>query len=269
LEHPRITLAPEVLAGKPVIRGTRLSVEFVIGLMADGWTEADILENYPGITHEDILACLAYARDTLELGARYSRARPDLRFLANENFSAAAVTALAAAGHDVVLLRIAAPGAPDPNVLAWAAREQRVLLTFDKGFGELARGSALPRTCGVVLLRMPMQTPGDFDETQDPRQSNGKGVKRSHSYARVRASGTLPLICDPCPNYRPRGDKPSERRKRPAAPIDSASPAPSKEIPPAKAFAISTGISEKTSTAEIASPSSPITAVSSSPVRWR
>jgi uncharacterized protein (DUF433 family) len=64
-EHPRITLAPEVLAGKPVIHGTRLSVEFVIGLMADGWGEADILANYPGITHDDIIACLAYARDTL------------------------------------------------------------------------------------------------------------------------------------------------------------------------------------------------------------
>jgi uncharacterized protein (DUF433 family) len=65
IEHPRIVLAPEVLAGKPVIRGTRLSVEFVIGLMADGWTEADVLQNYPGIEHDDIIACLAYARDTL------------------------------------------------------------------------------------------------------------------------------------------------------------------------------------------------------------
>jgi uncharacterized protein (DUF433 family) len=64
-EHPRIALAPDVLAGKPVIRGTRLSVEFVIGLMADGWTEAEILQNYPGIAHDDIIACLAYARDTL------------------------------------------------------------------------------------------------------------------------------------------------------------------------------------------------------------
>jgi len=45
--------------------GTRLSVEFVIGLMAEGWSEADILANYPGISHEDLLACLAYARDTL------------------------------------------------------------------------------------------------------------------------------------------------------------------------------------------------------------
>ncbi len=64
-EHPRISLAPDVLVGKPVIRGTRLSVEFVIGLMADGWFEADILANYPDITHEDIIACLAYARDSL------------------------------------------------------------------------------------------------------------------------------------------------------------------------------------------------------------
>jgi uncharacterized protein (DUF433 family) len=64
-EHPRIALDPDVLAGKPVIRGTRLSVEFVIGLMADGWGEADILANYQGIVHEDIIACLAYARDAL------------------------------------------------------------------------------------------------------------------------------------------------------------------------------------------------------------
>jgi uncharacterized protein (DUF433 family) len=62
---PRITLDPAILTGKPVISGTRLSVEFVIGLMADGWSEADILANYPGITHDDLMACLAYARDAL------------------------------------------------------------------------------------------------------------------------------------------------------------------------------------------------------------
>jgi uncharacterized protein (DUF433 family) len=61
----RIVLDPAVLAGKPVIRGTRLSVEFVIGLLADGWTEADILANYPGLAREDIAACLSYARDVL------------------------------------------------------------------------------------------------------------------------------------------------------------------------------------------------------------
>ena len=61
----RIVLDPTVLAGKPVVRGTRLSVEFIIGLMADGWSKADILANYPGLTHDDIAACLAYARDVL------------------------------------------------------------------------------------------------------------------------------------------------------------------------------------------------------------
>ncbi len=64
-ENPRITLDPTVLAGKPVVRNTRLSVEFIIGLMAEGWAEADIIANYPGVTHEDIVACLAYARDAL------------------------------------------------------------------------------------------------------------------------------------------------------------------------------------------------------------
>jgi hypothetical protein len=87
-----------------------------------------------------------------------------MRFLANENFPGTAVTALEAAGHDVVWVRAAAPDATDPEVLAWAAREERILLTFDKDFGELARGSALPRACGVVLLRMPMPRPGDVGQ---------------------------------------------------------------------------------------------------------
>jgi uncharacterized protein (DUF433 family) len=63
--HPRITLDPSVLTGKPVIRGTRISVEFIIDLMADRWSETDILANYPGIEHEEIIASLAYARDAL------------------------------------------------------------------------------------------------------------------------------------------------------------------------------------------------------------
>lgn len=65
LDESRITLDAAVLAGKPVIRGTRLSVEFVIGLMAEGWSEADILANYPGLVREDLIGCLAYARDAL------------------------------------------------------------------------------------------------------------------------------------------------------------------------------------------------------------
>lgn len=61
----RITIDPKVLVGKPVIKGTRIAVEFVIDLLAQGWSEAEILRNYQGLTHEDILACLKYAGETL------------------------------------------------------------------------------------------------------------------------------------------------------------------------------------------------------------
>ena len=57
----RITVDPEVLAGKPVIRGTRLAVEFILDLLAAGQSENDLLENYPGLAREDLLACLSYA----------------------------------------------------------------------------------------------------------------------------------------------------------------------------------------------------------------
>ena len=57
----RIVVDPELLAGKPVIRGTRLTVEFILELLAAGQSENELLTNYPGLTREDILACLAYA----------------------------------------------------------------------------------------------------------------------------------------------------------------------------------------------------------------
>lgn len=63
--NDRIVIDPDVLGGKPVVRGTRLSVEFVIGLLADGWTHDEIADQYPGVTEDDISACLTYARDVL------------------------------------------------------------------------------------------------------------------------------------------------------------------------------------------------------------
>jgi len=61
----RIHLDPGLLVGKPIIRGTRLSVEFIIELLAIGWNETEILENYPGLEPADITACLVYAHDCL------------------------------------------------------------------------------------------------------------------------------------------------------------------------------------------------------------
>ncbi len=61
----RIVADPSVLVGKPVIKGTRLAVEFIVELLASGWTESQVLESYPGLTTEDIRACLAFAADQI------------------------------------------------------------------------------------------------------------------------------------------------------------------------------------------------------------
>ena len=61
----RIGVDANVMTGKPVVRGTRMTVEFIVELLAQGWSEADILTNYPQLTSEDIRACLHYAGDLL------------------------------------------------------------------------------------------------------------------------------------------------------------------------------------------------------------
>jgi predicted nuclease of predicted toxin-antitoxin system len=77
-----------------------------------------------------------------------------MRILANENVAGDVVGELRNRGHDVAWVRVTAPGSPDETVLSLAQRQQRVLVTFDKDFGELvfARGAAA--SCGVVLLRL-------------------------------------------------------------------------------------------------------------------
>ena len=59
----RIEQKPEVLVGKPVIKGTRISVQFVLERLGDGWSMHDLLDGYPHIDREDVLACLHYASE--------------------------------------------------------------------------------------------------------------------------------------------------------------------------------------------------------------
>ena len=77
-----------------------------------------------------------------------------MRLLANENFPGDAIIALRDAGHDVVWIRTEAPGSSDGDVLARAQRENRILITFDKDFGELAFRAGLPASSGIVLFRI-------------------------------------------------------------------------------------------------------------------
>jgi uncharacterized protein (DUF433 family) len=61
----RISVDPKVLVGKPVIKGTRIAVEFVLELLAESWSHEQILENYPQLTPDDIQAALHYAAEAL------------------------------------------------------------------------------------------------------------------------------------------------------------------------------------------------------------
>ena len=73
-DEPRIVLDPMILAGKPIVRGTRIAVELVIGLMAEGWSEAALLANYPHLTRDDVVACLADAHEALRSGRAFPTA---------------------------------------------------------------------------------------------------------------------------------------------------------------------------------------------------
>jgi uncharacterized protein (DUF433 family) len=62
----RIVVDPKVLVGKPVVKGTRMAVEFVVDLLARGWTVEQVLQEYDHPTRDDIQACLAYASELLK-----------------------------------------------------------------------------------------------------------------------------------------------------------------------------------------------------------
>lgn len=82
-----------------------------------------------------------------------------MKVLANKNFPQAAVRALRNAGHDVLWARTAMPGAPDESVMARAGAEGRLLITFDKDFGEMVYQHGLPPGSGVVLFRLAIPSP--------------------------------------------------------------------------------------------------------------
>ena len=62
----RIAVNPKIMVGKPVIRGTRLTVQYILGLLAHDMTVDEIMQKYEGLTREDVLACILFATEVLE-----------------------------------------------------------------------------------------------------------------------------------------------------------------------------------------------------------
>ncbi len=73
--HDRITVDADVLVGKPVVKGTRIAVEFVVDLLARGYTAQQIVTQYDHITLDDVQACLAYAAEVLQSEKVYALPR--------------------------------------------------------------------------------------------------------------------------------------------------------------------------------------------------
>ena len=154
----RISVDPRVLVGKPVVKGTRISVEMVIDLLAAGWTHGQILDSYPAVTEEDISRLFGVCRraPSFRTGIPVGTC---VRFLADENFPRPALQAIRDAGFDVDRIGEGRSGWPDEQVLSLAVAGGRTLLTFGMDFGELAFRHRLPADSGVVLFRLTPRTP--------------------------------------------------------------------------------------------------------------
>jgi predicted nuclease of predicted toxin-antitoxin system len=88
-----------------------------------------------------------------------------MKFMADENFPRQAVAALREAGFEVAWITEECPGTADENVLSLCAAKKRILLTFDKDFGELAFRRGLAAECGIVLFRITPQNPDEISAT--------------------------------------------------------------------------------------------------------
>ena len=86
-----------------------------------------------------------------------------MRILADENIPRAAVDMLRRAGHDVAWVSEEAPGSDDSDVLKKATEQDRVVVTFDKDFGDLAYVMGLPATCGIILFNQAVRIPREFE----------------------------------------------------------------------------------------------------------
>ena len=110
----RIVVDPKVLVGKPLIRGTRLSVEFILDLLANDWTIEQILSEYPQLEREDVMAVLKYAAEM----AKEEKVYPlPYNSLLTKKFSNKVVGALRSKGIDIIPINELTSGVSDESVL--------------------------------------------------------------------------------------------------------------------------------------------------------
>jgi uncharacterized protein (DUF433 family)/predicted nuclease of predicted toxin-antitoxin system len=151
--HEGIEINAGIMLGKPVIRGTRITVELILRKLGAGMTPEQIIADHPHLRTEDIRAAQAFAADYLADEEILYGWAAVVRLLFDECVDVGLADHLRTCGHDVVLVQDIERGAEDQRVVSLAAELERVLVTEDKDFGELAVRQRRPLP-GVVLLRI-------------------------------------------------------------------------------------------------------------------
>jgi uncharacterized protein (DUF433 family)/predicted nuclease of predicted toxin-antitoxin system len=150
----RIVVNPKVMGGKPVINGTRITVEQVLKMLAQGLTVKEILKDYPHLSKDDVTAVLLYAakiageEEVYPVTATWA---DSVKFLVDECTGVWVSRKLKQMGHDSVSVVYCMKGASDEEIMLKAVEENRVVITNDKYFGRLAVFYRLP---GMILLRL-------------------------------------------------------------------------------------------------------------------
>ena len=136
MDHPRIQSDPKVMMGKPVIRGTRITVEHILRCLAAGDSSEQLLSDYPRLTLEGYSRRAGIRRGPPRGRVGICR-RMMVRLFADGCVAGSIIEQLRSEGFDIVKAADICPTADDDQVLAEAYREGRVLITADKDFGEL------------------------------------------------------------------------------------------------------------------------------------
>ena len=155
-----IVSKPDVMVGKPVIEGTRITVESILEKLASGRSFDDILTAYPRLEQQDIYDALSFAAQALQVTSVYptppdERARSCLRcaFTRTKVLTILSFKTLRAQGYEVSAVVETEPSINDTEVLRRAHELEAILITIDKDFGELVYRHHLA-TQGVILLRL-------------------------------------------------------------------------------------------------------------------
>ena len=193
MPEPRVKRDPEVMMVKPVVVGTRITVEHILRLLGAGDSIEDILRNHPQLTEVDIRAAQPIIWRTRAFPPLSSRRGP---LFCRRVRCRRGRTGLRSEGLDVVYAKEVCPGKGDSEVLRLAAEAGRILVTDDLGFGELAVRRGQP-AAGVVILSL-HQMPVGARERYAVRRIRGLGDgANNHLADRARQNSVTPVAAGP------------------------------------------------------------------------